>query len=174
MDVLRTINDPEMPISIVDLGIVERIHERAGAISVDITPTFVGCPALEYMRREIVERVGHLPGAVSVTVNFVFDPPWSVDRISAAGRAALQRFGVTAPAMNPPAEAAGSCGSPSADENRPAAFVPLGVPAASAPEACPFCGSSKMELDSPFGPTRCKMIYYCASCRNSFEHLKRV
>ncbi len=210
LDVLRGINDPEMPISIVDLGIVERIcveaadllesakrleaagkrtfdarganvprgatgglppvAARAGEppvapatasgayeaaltnIRIDILPTFVGCPALPMIEREIREKVGALAGVGAVEVRFRFDPPWSVDRISPTGRAALSLHGVTVPKL-----------------------VQVSTPAAKTGKLrCPFCDSDSTRMESAYGPTRCRMIYYCESCRNSFEHLKRV
>jgi ring-1,2-phenylacetyl-CoA epoxidase subunit PaaD len=155
-DVLRTIDDPEMPINIVDLGIVEDVRIEPGtradgnsgtSLVIDLLPTFIACPALYVIEEEVRRRVGALPGVAQVAVQFRCDPPWTVDRISEAGREALASFGVTVPSPN-------------------AAGVP-------APQ-CPFCGSSNVHQESPFGPTRCRMIYYCNSCRNPFEHLKRV
>ena len=177
-DVLRTIPDPEMPISIVDLGLIESVAidsplpaqagpgaraegaERGCTIHVAALPTFVGCPALDMIRRDIEARLGALPGVASVVVEWVNDPPWSVDRISPAGRESLREHGVTVPPHGNRLEVHGS------------ASVALTIGAAAVP--CPFCGSTNTHLDSPFGPTRCRMIYYCDSCRNSFEHLRRV
>ena len=110
---------------------------------VDLLPTFVGCPALPVIEEEVRKRISALPGVGEVAVRFLFAPPWTVDRISPAGREALRKFGIT-------------------------------VPAASEQPVCPLCGSATVHLESPFGPTRCRMIYYCESCRNSFEHLKRL
>jgi len=178
-DVLRTIPDPEMPISIVDLGLIESVAigptflarevsgvradgaERGCAIRVVALPTFVGCPALDMIRRDIEARLGALPGVASVDVQWVHDPPWSVDRISASGRESLREHGVTVPDRGNRLEV----------HDGPRA-VTLTVGATAIP--CPFCGSSNTRLDSLFGPTRCRMIYYCDACRNSFEHLKRV
>jgi ring-1,2-phenylacetyl-CoA epoxidase subunit PaaD len=155
LDVLRTINDPEMPISIVDLGLVEAVRvdstaqsETGGVrVEIDVLPTFVGCPALHVIEEEVRKRVGALGGVSEVDVQFHFDPPWTPDRISTAGREALGKVGVTVP---------------------PESSQPAAEP------SCPFCGSSAVQLESPFGPTRCRMIYYCESCRNPFEHMKRV
>jgi len=145
--VLRTINDPEMPINIIDLGIVEAVRiedgDKTACVTVDLLPTFVGCPALPVIEEEVRKRISALPGVGEVAVRFLFAPPWTVDRISPAGREALRKFGIT-------------------------------VPAASEQPVCPLCGSATVHLESPFGPTRCRMIYYCESCRNSFEHLKRL
>jgi|SRR6516162_1218377 ring-1,2-phenylacetyl-CoA epoxidase subunit PaaD len=152
-DVLRTINDPEMPINIVDLGIVERIQVSSvprPSIQIDLLPTFVGCPALPVIEAEIQKRVGQVAQGAAVEVHFRFHPPWTVDRISATGREALKKFGLTVPAV-------GQQGQTEA-----------------AQPSCPFCGSADVRIDSPFGPTRCRMIYYCETCRNPFEHIKRV
>jgi len=153
MGVLRTIDDPEMPISIVDLGIVHAVVVEDGAVHVDVLPTFVGCPALPMIESDIRTKVGAVPGVSSVKVTFRNDPPWTVDRISEAGRASLKEHGVTVPAPG---------------------TVELRMSAASGTVACPFCGATTTHLDSAFGPTRCRMIYYCDACRNSFERLKRV
>jgi ring-1,2-phenylacetyl-CoA epoxidase subunit PaaD len=171
LDVLRMIDDPEMPINIVDLGIVEAVrvapdprkggadttiaHGKQGGrdpitVAVDVLPTFVGCPALSVIENEIRKRVGSLEGVNEVVVNFKYDPPWTVDRISTAGRESLRKFGVTVPPRELAREQGGQA------------------------PVCPFCGSREVKLESSFGPTRCRMIYHCEACRNPFEHLKRV
>ena len=163
MDVLREIPDPEMPISIVDLGLVEDVRigtngDIAG-VSIDVLPTFVGCPALPMIENEIRTKVGAVEGVGEVAVQFIYDPPWSVDRISDEGRQSLAAHGVTVPEHGSKLDVPGHGGKV---ELRTSAI------------ACPFCGSNETRLDSPFGPTRCRMIYYCETCRNSFEHMKRV
>lgn len=160
LDVLREIPDPEMPISIVDLGIVDRVEVREGDVEVDILPTFVGCPALDMIRDQVCEKVGAMSGVNGISVNFIFDPPWSVDRISDEGRASLKAHGVTVP----------ESGSKLPVHDSPRVMTQVRTSAV----PCPFCQSTSTYLDSPFGPTRCRMIYYCQACRNSFEHMKRV
>jgi ring-1,2-phenylacetyl-CoA epoxidase subunit PaaD len=158
-EVLRTIDDPEMPVSIVDLGIVDSVEvtkdsdqrgPTAARISIAILPTFVGCPALPVIEELIREKVGRLPEVSAVDVHFRFDPPWTVDRISPAGRQRLKEVGITVPE--------------SLHRKGNATLEP----------ACPFCGSRQVRRENAFGPTRCRMIYYCENCRNPFEHLKRV
>jgi ring-1,2-phenylacetyl-CoA epoxidase subunit PaaD len=150
--VLQTIDDPEMPISIVDLGLVEKVELRTSQdgmdVSVEILPTFVGCTALPVIESEIQRRVSALAGVVRVNVTISYSPAWSVDRITAAGRESLRRHGVTVPQ-------AGEDGT-------------INAP------VCPFCGSSHVRQESAFGPTRCRAIWYCKSCRQPFEHLKRL
>lgn len=166
MHVLQGVPDPEMPLSIVDLGmvadvrVIEGVSPAGARIEIDLTPTFVGCPALVVIDENVRRAVTALPDVSSVDVRFVYDPPWSVDRISDAGRESLRRAGITVPQR-------GAAGM------RPV-FVPLGVSVSREVVACPLCGSTQTHLDTPFGPTRCKMIYYCDACRNAFEHMKQV
>ena len=94
-EVLRSIDDPEMPISIVDLGIVVRVACEGADVAIDITPTYTGCPALAMIDDLITERVGRLAGVDAVNLKHVFDPPWSAARISDAGRERLAEHGVT-------------------------------------------------------------------------------
>lgn len=164
--VLRTIPDPEMPISIIDLGLVEDVsidtsRDHQGAVaSISLLPTFIGCPALEMIAGDVRAKVGVLPGIHEVKVNWLHAPAWSVERITPAGRESLKAHGVTVPAHGSHLNVPG--------------HHPGNVQLRTSAIHCPFCGSSSTYLDSPFGPTRCRMIYYCESCRNSFEHMKRL
>lgn len=164
LEQLRTIPDPEMPISIVDLGIIEAIDlssdPNAQSVSISILPTFVGCPALPMIEEQVRKKIAAMPGVGSVEVRFIFDPPWTVDRITQAGRVSLKEHGVTVPER----------GSKLAVHDSPRLTTQLRTSAV----PCPFCDSTSTYLDSPFGPTRCRMIYYCEACKNSFEHLKRL
>ena len=162
MEILRTIDDPEMPISIVDLGLIQdvRVHGDPETVSVVVLPTFVGCPALDMIAREITEKIAALPGVGKTDVGFVYDPPWSVDRISPEGRASLKTHGVTVPESGSTLPVPGHRGG--TVELRTSAIP------------CPFCGSDQTALESMFGPTRCRMIYYCKACKNTFEHMKAV
>ncbi len=164
MDALRGIDDPEMPISIVDLGLIESVriepHADRATVAIDLLPTFVGCPALEMIATEITVALDGLDGVGETNVRMVYDPPWSVTRISAAGRERLRAHGVTVPETGSTLPVAGHSGG--AVELRASVIK------------CPFCGSDQTTLESMFGPTRCRMICYCRACRNSFEHMKRV
>ena len=90
MDALRGIDDPEMPINIVDLGLIESVsiepHPGQSNVAIDLLPTFVGCPALEMIANDITTTLSGLDGVGETNVRLVYDPPWSVTRISAAGR----------------------------------------------------------------------------------------
>lgn len=165
---LATILDPEMPINIVDLGIVHRVRlsqtDAGGCAEIDVIPTFIGCPALDMIRDMIRTRVAGMSGIAEVRVRFLNDPPWSVDRISPAGREALREFGVTTPAPG------GARPTPLTVSGR---TIPSPTGCDEKPD-CPFCGASETRMESAFGPTRCKMIFYCDACRNTFEHLKPI
>ena len=93
---LRDVVDPEIPaVNVVDMGMVHRVEAaRDGRVTVEILPTFTGCPALDLIGRHVRERLEQEPGVSRVDVRFVFDPIWSTDRITPEGRARLTGFGI--------------------------------------------------------------------------------
>src|SRR5262245_52069486 len=97
MDWLESVKDPEIPVlSIVDLGVITDVSVDGEKVSVELTPTFTGCPALEVMKNEIVETLlNHGVSDPSVVVSF--REPWTSDKISSKGRKALQQFGLAPP-----------------------------------------------------------------------------
>lgn len=156
---LADVKDPEIPpVSIVDMGMVHRVLVQRGdtgivRVRVEIVPTFVGCPALGIIRRDVVSRLRALDGVDEVEVDFVLDPSWSSDRITPEGRERLRSFGIAPP--------------PCASEARPL------ISLAEAP-ACPYCGSLDTHLENLFGPTACRSIYYCDGCHQPFEGMKAI
>jgi ring-1,2-phenylacetyl-CoA epoxidase subunit PaaD len=163
---LERIPDPEIPaISVVDLGVIRGIAfepRPAGGerLRVELLPTFVGCPAIGVMRKQIAERLGALALADEVIVDVSFAEAWTSDRISPAGRERLRASGFAPPAGEAPVAAG-------LDEL--SILDPLPAPA-----TCPYCGSRDTRLENPFGPTLCRAIYHCAACRQPFEQFKRV
>jgi ring-1,2-phenylacetyl-CoA epoxidase subunit PaaD len=158
---LSEVHDPEIPpLSITDLGIVERVEVRDDEVLVDLLPTFAGCPALDVIRDESAAAVRSVAGGRAVRVAFVLAPPWTSDRITPEGREALRRYGLT-----PPGEGG----------YRPP-LIPLGELHRREPEGpgavCPYCGSTETVLESAFGPTLCRSTHFCRSCRNPFEAFK--
>jgi len=151
--VLESVTDPEIPVvSVVEMGIVTDVFMKGRTVVVQMTPTFAGCPALDIMHdtmRQAVQGAGY----PDVKVETVFDPPWSTDRITEAGRRKLKEFGLA-----PPARCNGS----------PVTHQALSE------VACPFCDSRETVLESLFGPTLCRSIHYCNKCRQSFEQFKPV
>jgi len=146
---LGSIPDPELPaIGLVDLGVVRSVEVAEHRIVVELIPTFLGCPALELMCAAVRDRLATLAPDRAIDVRVSHAEPWSSDRISSTGRAALRRSGI-----GPPLPAA----------------TPIEV---DVPVPCPYCGSSRTVLENAFGPTLCRQIRYCTACRQPFEQVK--
>jgi len=93
---LRRVTDPEYPLSIVDLGLVYDVRVEGDTVRVALTFTSIGCPAIEMLVSDVKEAVGAVPGVARVTVDVVWTPPWTKDRISPVGRKVLAMYGVVA------------------------------------------------------------------------------
>lgn len=154
---LETIPDPELPIGILDLGIILDVARNGSDVHVTMTPTFIGCPALNVVQDEIRRKVRALPGVKHVEVEVRFDPPWSPARMSEKGRETLRQLGIGVPE---PASCIGT------------RLAGGGVAPALPPAPCPWCKSPDTVMSSPFGPQRCRMIYYCNACKKPFEQFK--
>jgi ring-1,2-phenylacetyl-CoA epoxidase subunit PaaD len=153
-EALAEVPDPEIPvISLVDLGVVRDVEVDDARVRVEFTPTFLGCPAVDVMRDRMEEAVRALGGEPQIDV--VLDDSWSTDRITPAGREKLRESGFAPPA---PREAAG----------------PTLVQLESHAFRCPYCGSTDTRLENIFGPTPCRSIRWCASCRQPFEQFKTI
>ena len=154
-EALGSVQDPEIPAcSIVDLGMVERVSVTDDVVEVELLPTFVGCPAKDLIGEDAARAVRDVAGDRDVRVGFVYDPPWTTDRITEDGKAALQGFGI----------------APHWERGGGPVVVPLLRPASGI--RCPYCGSTDTALESSFGPTPCRAQHFCASCRNPFEGFK--
>lgn len=94
LDALREVQDPELPINIVDLGIVYGVSLDGGRVTVDLTFTAMGCPASDFILEDVRERLLREEGVTDVTINVVWDPPWSAARVTPAGRDALETWGL--------------------------------------------------------------------------------
>jgi ring-1,2-phenylacetyl-CoA epoxidase subunit PaaD len=148
------IPDPEIPVvSLVDLGVIRSVDVQDGHVRVEFTPTFLGCPALEAMKRALEEKVTELGGDADVQV--ISDDSWSTDKITAVGREKLRAAGFAPPA---PREAS----------------APALVQLQSNVFRCPYCNSTQTTLENIFGPTPCRSLRYCESCRQPFEQFKTI
>jgi ring-1,2-phenylacetyl-CoA epoxidase subunit PaaD len=169
--IAASVTDPELPmLTLADLGVLRRVEERrtdrprgAGgergpAVTVVITPTYSGCPALAAMRDDLV-RVLTRAGYADVRVAVELSPAWSSDWISDRGRRSLAAAGISPPGPAPA---------------RPSGPVPLTLLPARRELRCPRCGSAAAELVSEFGATACKALYRCAGCLEPFEHVKEI
>jgi phenylacetate-CoA oxygenase PaaJ subunit len=93
-DALGRVTDPEYPLSIVDLGMVYGVAVSRTTVHVDMTFTSIGCPAIDMLIHDVREAVAAVPAVTAVTVDVVWDPPWTKDCISDRGRRVLAVYGV--------------------------------------------------------------------------------
>jgi ring-1,2-phenylacetyl-CoA epoxidase subunit PaaD len=148
------IPDPEIPvISLVDLGVIRSVDVTDGHVRVEFTPTFLGCPALEAMTRALETTVVALGAEPDVQV--LQDDSWSTDRITPAGREKLRAAGFAPPPLR-------------------TAGAPTLVQLQAKVHRCPYCGSTDTTLENIFGPTPCRSLRHCSSCRQPFEQFKTI
>ncbi|MEU0136503.1 1,2-phenylacetyl-CoA epoxidase subunit PaaD [Streptomyces sp. NPDC006296] len=149
-----SVPDPELPVlTLEELGVLRGVRvDEADTVTVRITPTYTGCPAIEAMSADI-ERVLREHGVAEVAVVTVLAPAWSTDDISDEGRRKLAEFGIAPPRPG------GGPGGP----------VPLTLSV-----RCPHCGSTDTELLSRFSSTACKALRRCVACREPFDHFKEL
>ncbi len=150
---LEDVKDPEIPtISLVDLGIVTDVNISGdNFISITLTPTFSGCPALKVMETLVKEKIMELD-ASGVEVKTTFDVQWNTNMITVKGLAALKKHGLA-----PPERHSGLVQIEFLDHVK-----------------CPYCESRNTSLKSPFGPTLCRSLHYCNDCLQAFEQFKPV
>ena len=142
-EALASVVDPELPLTVMDLGLIDEVRVTGGHVRVRMTPTYSACPAIEVMREDIRAKLRNLPGVEEVQVELSFSEPWTMARMTERGRARLREYGLSVPS------------------SRSTAAV-----------TCPFCGSTNAVLENPFGPTLCRAIYYCRDCHNPIERFK--
>ncbi|HLG06155.1 MAG TPA: 1,2-phenylacetyl-CoA epoxidase subunit PaaD [Gemmatimonadales bacterium] len=149
LGLLDQVKDPEVPvISIVELGIVRGVQLEGSEVTVVITPTYSGCPAMRAIEDEI-RAVLAQAGFARVRIETVYAPAWTTDWIKEDAREKLRAYGIAPPG----------------------AVVSLD-PTRRAGPRCPFCGSTETGVVSEFGATACKSLHICRACRQPFEHFK--
>lgn len=152
-EILETVSDPEIPVlTILDLGIVrDVVVSETGQVQVVITPTYSGCPAMDFIEVNIRAALQE-HGITDVVITTVLSPAWTTDWITEPAREKLRQYGIAPPVG-------------SANKND----LLLG----DAPEvACPQCGSKHTKLVSQFGSTACKALYRCNDCLEPFDYFK--
>lgn len=92
---LREVEDPEMPISVVDLGLIYDVDVSDGNATVTMTLTYTGCPAREFLQEDIRQAAARAAGVTSATVELVWSPEWNLEMVTEEGRADLREFGVS-------------------------------------------------------------------------------
>ncbi len=145
---LDEVKDPEIPvISIWELGVLQDIQQCEGKITVTITPTYSGCPAMDVIAEDVVSALekGGYPGSEVVTR---LSPAWSTSWIIEDAQEALRSYGIAPPGY--------SCGGQEAEVH------------------CPQCGSNNVASISEFGSTACKSLYKCSDCAEPFDHFKPI
>ncbi len=152
---LESVEDPEIPaLSIVDLGLIRFIDVgHGGALEVGLSPTYVGCPATEVIRRSVLDALRQ--GSVgNFTVTNVLSPAWSSDWITPDGRRKLLEYGIV-----PPDQSVSNM---------------RGMLRGARPLACANCRSLDTEMVSEFGSTPCKALHRCRACLEPFEYFKCI
>ncbi len=91
---LKEVNDPEYPLSIVDLGMIYKVGVLQGKVAIEMTFTAMGCPAIDMILLDVDEAVRKIPGVKEVDIEIVWSPPWTRNKITPAGREILQYHGV--------------------------------------------------------------------------------
>ena len=142
--------DPEIPtLSVIDLGMITGVTVSDDGVMVRLLPTFVACPATNYIRANITEALTK-SGFANPKVEMETELSWSSDRVTPQGRKLLEAFGLGAPVQID------------------------GVLSLDMIEHvdCPHCGSKNTEMRSMFGSTLCRSIHYCLDCKQGFERFK--
>ncbi len=151
---LEEVTDPEIPVlTVVDMGVVRQVEVSAEGATVQITPTYSGCPAMNEIEQNIRQKLKE-EGLEKVKVETVLSPPWTTDWMTEKGKEKLRAYGIAPPEGS------------SADKS-----VLFGKPKS---VQCPNCGSKKTELVSQFGSTACKALYKCTSCLEPFDYFKCI
>ena len=149
---LQEVKDPEVPVlSILDLGIVRGLSYQDGKVSIIITPTYSGCPAMDVIsidiRLKLIEK-----GYRNITIQQRLSPAWTTDWMTEEGKQKLKAFGIAPP--NPKQQ---FCSSEMFREEA---------------VQCPHCGAYHTELISQFSSTACKAMYRCLECKEAFDYFK--
>ncbi len=152
-ELLHEIPDPEIPvISIVELGVIREVKTEGKDVTVKITPTYSGCPAMKQMeddvRRKLMDN-----GFEKITIDTVYSPAWTTDWLDVNAKLKLQRYGIAPP-------------EGSSDKS-----LLTGHPKS---VTCPHCKSKNTAMISQFGSTACKALYKCNDCLEAFDYFKCI
>ena len=152
---LSEIPDPEIPvITIEELGVLRDVEILPAKIVVTITPTYTGCPAMNFFEDEIIKSL-NLKGVGEVEIKMIYSPAWTTDWMNENAREKLRKYGIA-----PPVKGTEDKGVLFATEHK---IV-----------NCPKCSSEKTTLKSQFGSTACKALYTCDECLEPFDYFKCI
>ncbi len=152
-DVAAQVVDPEVPVlTIEDLGVLRDVRiADDGFVDVDITPTYMGCPAMGVFTMDIETELAKA-GFGKVRINTVLSPSWTTDWLTEEAREKLRDYGIAPPAGK---------------ASRRALFGDDEV-------TCPRCSSKNTEKVSEFGSTACKALWRCKACSEPFDYFKCI
>jgi ring-1,2-phenylacetyl-CoA epoxidase subunit PaaD len=155
LSLLSEIPDPEIPvISIIELGVIRDITIIDNtSISLKITPTYSGCPAMKQIEDDVRNKLTE-NGFTNITIITIYSPPWTTDWITAEAKEKLRKYGI-APPENTTEDKSWLTGKIKSI-------------------ACPRCKSQNTKLISQFGSTACKALYQCSECLEPFDYFKCI
>ena len=153
---LAAVPDPEIPVlNVVEMGIVRGVEAHGPTLTVRITPTYMGCPAMDAIADDIRSTLGPLADeeGKSLDVELVHAPAWTTDWLTDEAKAKLEQYGIAPPGKT--------------TDKRFLSGEPPVV-------RCPRCKGDQTELVSLFGSTACKAHYRCRECSEPFDHFKCI
>lgn len=156
--ILDGVKDPEVPVlSVIELGVVRDVSiERDGSVTISVTPTYSGCPAMQVIEEDILAAL-RAHGIDRAAIRTTYAPAWTTDWMTDDAKRKLEAYGIAPPGR-----------APVGDDD----FVPLRRNRDVV--RCPYCKSAHTELRSEFGSTACKSIRFCNDCRQPFEQFKAI
>jgi ring-1,2-phenylacetyl-CoA epoxidase subunit PaaD len=153
MDSLSEVLDPEVPVlNIVELGIIRDIVVDKDLVTIIITPTYSGCPAMKVIEDDIISKMKE-KGIENIKIKTILSPAWTTDWMEDTAKQKLKEYGIAPPEGSP--------------DKRFLFSTPKTI-------HCPFCNSTNTILKSQFGSTACKSLYYCNDCKEPFDYFKCI
>ena len=153
---LQSVPDPEIPVlNVVEMGIVREVISDTSRVLIKITPTYMGCPAMDAIADDIQEKL-RAPAqeeGLAVDVELVYAPAWTTDWLTAGAQQKLEDYGISPPGKT-------------ADKRA--------LKGETAAVRCPLCKATNTEMISLFGSTACKAHYRCNDCAEPFDHFKCI
>lgn len=151
LEILESVPDPEIPVlNVVDLGVIRDVEVVDKAVTIKLTPTYSGCPAMDVIGDDL-QRAFAKEG-YTTTIQLIMSPPWTTDWITERGRKAMEEYGIAAPL------------DPTSDKDVLLNNKKL--------VKCTNCGSLNTKLVSQFGSTACKAMFQCDDCLEPFDYFK--
>lgn len=151
LDIIRTVNDPEIPVlTVIDLGVVKKVTVQGKKVFINLTPTYSGCPAMDMISDDLKSALKE--HGYEAEIKLILSPAWSTDMITEAGRKAMEEYGIASPL------------EPSNDK--------LVLTGDAKLVACTRCKSQNTKLVSQFGSTACKALFQCNDCHEPFDYFK--